>query len=122
MPYSPAALHESAAVAEPMPVSQGVPEASPMSPSLARQYQVIQTPARSVIRLHGEPFFVEHEAGSYYIRHERWSLIGAGDTLAAAYKDLLYEAEEIAPVYARTPLRELDAEGARLTKFLLRFV
>ncbi|MGH9891564.1 MAG: hypothetical protein ACREA0_06195 [bacterium] len=78
-------------------------------------------PGRPVIRIDGEPFHVEHEGDVYYLVHDQWSLLGSGPSLAAAYKNLLFEASEVAPVYIDTPASELTYEGSRLAKFLLRF-
>ncbi len=106
------------------PQAAPLPEASspPSIPEPQSGLTVIRELGRPIIRLQGEQFFVERDDGVYYIRHERWSLLGAGDTLSAAYKDLLQGAKEVAPVYANTPLTELDDEGFQLTRFLLRFL
>lgn len=93
----------------------------PSVPKLSRTLKLIREPGRPVLRIHREPFFVERDENVYYIRHEKWSLLGSGDSLAAAYKDLFDEAVEVAPVYTNTPLSHLDYEGTRLARFLLRF-
>lgn len=106
----------------PQPVSPVMAEASspPSVPeNAAPSLALIREPARPVVRVAGEPFFVEHDGDTYSIVHDRWSLLGSGDSLAAAYKDLLHMAEVLAPVYGRTPPGKLDAEGTRLAKFLL---
>ena len=91
------------------------PQGPATKPNLIRQ------PGRPVIRIYGEPFHVEHEGDVYYLVHDRWSLMGSGASLAAAYKDLLFEASEVAPIYMDTPESQLDKEGSRLARFLVRF-
>ncbi len=90
------------------------PQGPRTKPTLVRQ------PGRPVIRIYGKPFHVEHEGDVFYLVHDQWSLIGSGSSLAAAYKDLLFEASEVAPIYMSTPESQLDAEGSRFAKFLVR--
>ena|SRR5215213_1045272 len=47
------------------------------------------------IHICGEPFYVEVEEGTYYIRHDKWSLLGAGDSLLEAEQDLAVEAGDL---------------------------
>jgi hypothetical protein len=114
--YATVARQSAAAMAETSATPLNIPIQGP-----GPKPKLIRKPARPVIRIHGEPFHVERDEGVYYIVHDRWSLMGSGDSLAAAYKDLFYEATEVAPVYTATPLGKLDKEGARLAKFLFRF-
>jgi len=69
----------------------------------------------------GEPFYVEIEDGFYYIRHERWSLVGMGKTLPEAEQDLLSEASDLREVLASLSPVPMDAELSRLSAFLHRF-
>lgn len=111
-PAGPATMPESSLT----PPPEGAePQGPTTKPKLIRQ------PGRPIIRVSGEPFHVEHEADVYYLVHDKWSLMGSGRSLAAAYKDLLFEASEVAPIYTATPESKLNAEGARLAKFLLRY-
>ena len=114
VPYALAGPQKAAAVSEASSTPPALPEP-------ASKLNLVRRPARPMIRVHGEPFYVEHEGDEVYIVHDRWSLLGSGDSLAAAYKDLLFEASEVAPVYTATPPSKLDAEGARLAKFLFYF-
>ena len=66
-----------------------------------------------------ERFFIEIEEGSVYIRHPRWSLMGAGDSIIAAEKDLRSEARELAEVMSDMPLHSLDLEAYQLYRFVL---
>lgn len=68
----------------------------------------------------GEPFYVEIEDGFYYIRHERWSLMGMGKTLPEAERDLLSEASDLREVLASPSPTPMDAELSRLAAFLHR--
>jgi hypothetical protein len=68
----------------------------------------------------GEPFYVEIEDGFYYIRHNRWSLVGMGRTIPEAEQDLLSEAEDLRDVLAVPSPVPMDAELERLTAFLHR--
>lgn len=122
---SAAAMTEGAAVQPSAPTVMPEPSLTPppegaepqgprTKPTLVRQ------PGRPVIRIYGEPFHVEHEGDVFYLVHDQWSLIGSGSSLAAAYKDLLFEASEVAPIYMSTPESQLDAEGSRFAKFLVR--
>lgn len=141
MPYAAVSIQQAASMAEASSTPPNVPEegssaeasyttanvpdeastAAPGIPSdeVRTRKNVIFEPGRPIVRIRGEPFFVEHEGEIYYIVHDRWSLMGSGDTLAEAYKHLLQMAAVLAPVYGRTPPNRLDAEGTRLTRFLL---
>ena len=66
----------------------------------------------------GEPFYVEIEDGFTYIRHERWSLVGMGRTLAEAEQDLLSEASDLRDVLASPSQVPMDVELTRLAAFL----
>jgi hypothetical protein len=66
----------------------------------------------------GEPFYVEIEDGFTCIRHERWSLVGMGRTLAEAEQDLLSEASDLRDVLASPSQVPMDAELTRLAAFL----
>lgn len=68
----------------------------------------------------GEPFYVEVEDGFYYIRHERWSLVGMGRTPSEAEQDLLSEAFDLRDVFASPSPVPTDAELSRLAAFLHR--
>src|SRR3990172_8547692 len=57
---------------------------------------VVQQPVRPEIRIAGEGFFVETDGPTVYLRHPRWSLLGAGRSLFEAERDLRSEAAELA--------------------------
>lgn len=88
----------------------------------AHRRQHSTTKARAPFRLAGEMFCIEPDAGVVYIRHPRWSLLGAGETLLDAERDLLEEARELSPLLMRRHPTELDPETLRLRDFLLRIV
>jgi hypothetical protein len=73
---------------------------------------------RSPFEVAGEPFYVEVADGFYYIRHNRWSLVGMGKTLTEAERDLLDEAADLREVLASTSSLPMDAELGRLAAFL----
>ena len=79
-----------------------------------------ETAASSPYLVAGEPFYVEVEDGFYYIRHERWSLVGMGRTLSEAEQDLLSEASDLREVLASPSPVPMDAELSRLAAFLHR--
>jgi len=81
---------------------------------------VIHELARPRIRIGGEPFYVEEDAGVVYLRHPSWSLVGAGDTLSEAEADLRNDASELAVVMAAMPLKSLDYDAQDLFRFVLR--
>lgn len=70
----------------------------------------------------GEPFYLEKEDDLIYIRHERWSLIGCGESLVAAEQDLLQEARDLFPIYTSMPVSKMDHEAARLRDFLFSVI
>jgi hypothetical protein len=76
--------------------------------------------AGSVYEVAGEPFYVEMEDGFFYIRHERWSLVGMGKTLSEAERDLLSEASDLRDALAVPSTVPLDAELSRLAAFVHR--
>lgn len=81
---------------------------------------VVQQPVRPEIRIAGEGFFVETDGPTVYLRHPRWSLLGAGRSLFEAERDLRSEAAELAQVMSDMPLRELDYDALQLFHFVLR--
>ncbi len=103
------------------PQAAPVPEASSPPASIPGPLAGLTVhPGRPIIRLHKEPFFVERDGDTVYIRHERWSLLGAGETLTAAYKDLLSEASDLAPVLGAMLLSTFDQDAMDLYQFVLR--
>lgn len=81
---------------------------------------VISEAARPKLRIGGERFFIEEAAGVFYIRHDRWSLLGSGDSVFAAYKDLLAEARDLAHVLSSLPRGGFDLDALELYRFVLR--
>jgi hypothetical protein len=79
-----------------------------------------ESAAGAAYEVAGEPFYVEIEDGFYYIRHERWSLVGMGRTLPEAEQDLLREASDLRDVLASPSPVPMDAELSRLVAFLHR--
>ena len=93
---------------------------SPAIPLVHGSAPVAVRAVRSPFEVAGEPFYVEVEDGFYYIRHDRWSLVGMGKTLAEAERDLLSEAADLREVLASPSPVPMDAELERLTTFLQR--
>lgn len=75
---------------------------------------------RPRVRIGGESFYVEVDDSTVYLRHSRWSLVGAGATLAEAERDLRAEARELAEVMADMPRASFDVEALKLFQFVLR--
>ena len=81
---------------------------------------VVREAARPGLRIAGERFFIEIEEDVVYVRHPRWSLMGAGDSIVAAEKELRSEARELAEVMSGIPPHTLDPEAFQLYRFVLR--
>jgi hypothetical protein len=73
-------------------------------------------------RIAGEMFYVEVKSRRIYIRHPRWSLMGAGKDLKAAELALLDEAGMVVRVYEQIPARDLDGEAEKMLNFARRLV
>lgn len=71
-------------------------------------------------RIAGEMFYVEVEGEETYLRHPRWSLMGAGKSLADAEVALLEEAGLVARVFGAMSPGELDEEAERMLNFARR--
>ena len=69
----------------------------------------------------GERFRVEFEEDVVHVVHPRWSLAGAGSTLAEAFVDLLVDARELAHVMADFDPATLDEDASALRNFVLAF-
>jgi len=93
---------------------------SPAVPLVRGSASAAAHAVRSPFEVAGEPFYVEVEAGFHYVRHDRWSLVGMGKTLAEAERDLLSEAADLREVLAAPPPVPMDAELERLAAFLQR--
>jgi hypothetical protein len=72
------------------------------------------------VDIFGEPFVLEFEDDEVYLRHPRWSLIGAGSSLLEAEMDLLAEARDLSEVLLKVPHANLDPEAMSLRDFLFR--
>lgn len=91
---------------------------SPTVPLVRGSTSVATHAVRSPFEVAGEPFYVEVENGFYYIRHDRWSLVGMGKTLAEAERDLLSEAADLREVLSSPSPLPMDDELGRLAAFL----
>ncbi len=91
-----------------------------LPPKPPAQLTIIRQAARPRLRIAGETFFMEFDEGTTYLRHPRWSLTGAGDSIVAAEKDLRSEARELVEVMSDMPARSLDPEAFQLYRFVLR--
>ena len=65
-----------------------------------------------------ESFLIEREGGTIYLRHERWSLVGAGHDLRSAREDLLQEASELLEVLRTMPLETFGRDLLALREYL----
>jgi hypothetical protein len=71
-------------------------------------------------RIAGEMFYVEVKSRRTYLQHPRWSLMGAGRSLADAEVALLKEAGLVVRVFQKIPAAELDEEAERMLNFARR--
>ncbi len=71
-------------------------------------------------RIAGEMFYVEVKSRRTYIRHPRWSLMGAGKDLQAAERALFDEAAMVVRVYQQISARDLDEEAEKMLNFARR--
>lgn len=110
-PDSTRAMRESTSGADNRPSAGG-------SSRMSRSQHTLQPRARA--KLAGEVFIVETEAGVVYLRHPRWSLVGAGDSLVEAQVDLIEEASDLLVAMADMPVASLDADARRLREYLFR--
>lgn len=85
------------------------------------QITIRREPALPTLMIYGHPFYIEVDGDRIFIRHRNWSLMGAGDTLLSAYKDLLAEARELAPVLSAMSLLSFDEDALALYRFVVRF-
>lgn len=74
------------------------------------------------VRIAGELFNIELDPTSelVYLRHPRWSLLGAGATVAEAQEDMLQEATDLLSVLLGLPPGSLDEQARRLRDYLFR--
>lgn len=63
------------------------------SPRTAHMHELVVT--RGSLKISGEKFLIEHDAGTVFLRHSRWSLVGSGQDLLEAEKDLRSEIAEL---------------------------
>ncbi|MFL5541386.1 MAG: hypothetical protein ACJ8J0_20530 [Longimicrobiaceae bacterium] len=101
-----------------LPRSMAQQRPSPTVPLVRGSASVAAHGVRSPFEVADEAFYVEVEDSFYYIRHNRWSLVGMGKTLTEAKRDLLAEAADLRKVLASTSSLPMDAELERLAAFL----
>lgn len=77
---------------------------------------------RSRVVIAGEPFELELENDTIYLKHSRWSLVGSGGSILDAERDLIRETEELAGAMLYEPVRSMSYDAIRLRDFLLRTV
>jgi len=96
--------------------------------SLTANLEVVKRPRPTIkrtdhiaqYRIAGEMFYVEVEGEETYLRHPRWSLMGAGKSLADAEVALLEEAGLVTRVFGGMSPAELDEEAERMLNFARR--
>ena len=76
-------------------------------------------PVTPVMTLSGERFLVNVAGGQVFLSHPQWSLIGTGDTMAAARENLLEEARQLAAVMIADDPATLSDEANRLRTYVL---
>lgn len=108
------------AKARPIPKQGSAPVPVDWNAAPGMRVPVLREAPRPKLRIGGEVFFIEVEAGTVYIRHPAWSLVGAGNTLVEAERDLRADASELAEVMASMPRNMLDHDAIDLFEFVLR--
>lgn len=83
---------------------------------------VIALSTAATIWIEGQRFIVEPEGDVIYIRHPRWSLVGFGDSLAAAERNMRDEAAAVAKVWFDMSPASMDHEALKLRDFLVKLV
>lgn len=73
------------------------------------------------VRIRGERFLLEEEDDTYFVRHPRWGLVGAGESLPEAMDDLLESAHVALQTYLNKQPSELTLDGYQYRSFLLGF-
>lgn len=86
----------------------------------AKRPKIRRTDHVARYRIAGELFYVEVKSRRTYLRHPRWSLMGAGRTLRDAEVALLDEARLVVRVFQKIPAAELDEEAERMLNFARR--
>lgn len=104
-----------AKLVEPTPVPQADAESRMAGRRVKARRELAQ-----MLRIMGEPFFLERHGRRFYIRHRHWSLMGAGSSAIEAYKNLLIDASETALAYGKVDRRSFDADALAYYRFLLR--
>lgn len=77
---------------------------------------------RRRIAVRGEAFLLEWEEDVVHLVHPRWSLVGTGDTLFDAEKDLAREARDVAEALKDAPPQALNDDARALRDFALQFL
>ena len=67
-------------------------------------------------------FHVEREGDCLYLSHDSLSLVGHGDTLLEAERDLLHDVQRTAAILTRTPASQLDPGAIRFRDDLNRWL
>lgn len=69
------------------------------------------------IKIFGEAFNIDRAHGRVYVEHPRWSLVGMGDTIEGALRDLRDEMEIARSIYYG-PDKDLAPNAQRLRDWL----
>lgn len=87
-----------------------------------------EVPARSIsmtitfsgptLDINGEQFRVRREDEKVVISHDRWSLVGIGDTLLEAKQALYEEARALSEVYLSRPPSEMTDDALDMRDFI----
>lgn len=85
-----------------------------------KQPRIKHTDHIAQYRIAGELFYVEVKNRRTYLRHPKWSLMGAGRTLANAEVALLEEAGLVVRVFGKIPPAQLDEEAEDMLNFARR--
>ena len=105
----------------PMPKQGGsTPVPLDWEPTPGVKIPTVREPARPRIRIGGEMFFIEIEDGFIYLRHPMWSLVGIGNTIYEAERNLRADARELAEVMSAMPLNTMDHDALDLFRYVLR--
>lgn len=78
----------------------------------------VEVDLQAEIEILNEPFIIKHDEGLVHICHKNWSLSGAGENIAAVYKDLIKNASILLSAYSDIPKKELTKDAQEMVQFL----
>lgn len=81
-----------------------------------------KTEIKKTIDINGIEFLIDFEDGEYILSHQRWSLIGTGNTLYKAITDLKLEAKNVVKYYLDLPNTNMTLDAIEFRDCLLKML